>query len=131
MVTLAAPLALVLCAAPLGMSGRQGNQALAVITAAEWGTTLTVCSMVAGADQVTTGEGPAPAVLRWPTVLGLVPKYGGYLPSVQPSAFPVANGHELDWLSSFREAVGGGARYASPPAPKEGHSTGGEVRWRL
>lgn len=93
----------------LGVGEPPGIQAVAVITDRDWGTTLSVYPVAPGANLATAMTGPAPVVLRWPTVLDLVPELRGSMPPVQAFALPAVPVDELEWSLSFRQPLGGGS----------------------
>ncbi|HEU67821.1 MAG TPA: hypothetical protein ENN53_01115 [Candidatus Acetothermia bacterium] len=93
----------------LGVGDPQGRHAVAVITDRDWGTTLRVYPVAPGADLTTAMTGPAPVVLRWPTVLDFVPELRGAMPPVQGFALPAVPVAELEWSLSFRQLLGEGA----------------------
>ncbi len=93
----------------LGVGEPGGRQAIAVIGDDDRGTTLSVWPVGLGAPLATPAAGPDPVVLRWPTVLDLVPELRGGMPPVQGVALPAVPVPELELTLSFQQLLDGGA----------------------
>jgi len=92
----------------LGLGEPQGRPSLVVITAAEWGTTLSVFPIAPGPEPVTVPSELGLLALRWPTVLDFVPELRGAMPPVQGVVIPAVRVDELEWSLAFRMRLDGG-----------------------